>query len=133
MTEYNYNQIIEYIDNTYDENFNAAKKWAINHGTTFDERMDLRDLPKRYFQIGEEYIPPVPPPPPEPTEDEKKESVRTLRNTYLLITDHSQLADVPYTEEERQSYREYRQYLRNYTDQPNWWEQDPLTYDEWKK
>ena len=64
---YNYGDIIEYIDGTFDENFNKAQKWANDHNTTFDERLDLRNLPKRYFQIGEEYIPP------EPTHEEQRQ------------------------------------------------------------
>lgn len=55
--EYEYGQIIEYIDGTKDENFDNARYWTKIHNTTFNERIDLRNLPKRYFQIGEEYIP----------------------------------------------------------------------------
>lgn len=58
--KYNYNQIIEYIDGTLDLNFKGAQQWASAHGTSFQERMDLRALPKRYFQIGEEPVVPVP-------------------------------------------------------------------------
>lgn len=60
----NYGDIIEYIDRTLDENFNEARKWAEQHNTTFEELIDRRDLPKRYFQIGEE---------PVPTEEEQRQ------------------------------------------------------------
>lgn len=86
MTNYTYNQTIEYIDGTRDLNFEAARKWAQEHGTTFEEDIIKRepynipheeiffkidtgteetvmsDIPtiKRYFVIGDEpesYIP----------------------------------------------------------------------------
>lgn len=118
----NYGDIIEYIDGTLDENFNEARKWAQEHNTTFEELVDRRDLPKRYFQIGEEPI---------PTEDELKEKVRAVRNGYLSYWDFTQLIDAPFTEDEKQKYREYRQYLRDYTDGENWWLQDPDDFATW--
>lgn len=39
---FNYNDIIEYIDGTYDENFNNARKWAHSHRATFNELLDRR-------------------------------------------------------------------------------------------
>ena len=125
--EFNYNDIIEYIDSTYDENFQDAKHWAKEHNTTFEELMDRRDLPKRYFQIGEEPQPYV------PTEDEMKENVKMIRNIYLQQTDFTQLSDAPFTVEEKAEYAEYRKYLRDYTEEENWWLQNPKTFEEWKK
>lgn len=122
MTDFNYGDIIEYIDETYDENFNAARRWAREHNTTFDELMDMRDLPKRYFKIGEEY---------KPTVEEKKNGVRLVRNSYLSKLDFTQLDDSPFSEEEKEQYRKYRQYLRNYTENENWWESLPLTFEKW--
>lgn len=74
---------------------------------------------------------PTPPPAPEPTEEEKKERVREVRNAYLASTDFTQLDDAPFTEEEKISYQHYRQYLRDYTQTEDWWEQNPKTYEEW--
>ena len=125
MSDYNYEQIIPYIDGTLDQNFNEAQQWAFEHGTTFDERMDLRKLPNRYFQIGPEPVVP------EPTEDEKKDQVREVRNNYLSYWDFTQLDDAPFTEDEKAKYREYRQYLRDYTKQENWWLQDPDDWETW--
>ena len=124
--EFNYNDIIEYIDCTYDLNFEDAKHWAIDHNTTFEELMDRRDLPKRYFQIGDEPQPYV------PSEDEMKENVKMIRNIYLQQTDFTQLSDAPFTVEEKAEYAEYRKYLRDYPEEENWWLQNPKTFEEWK-
>lgn len=43
MTDYTYNQTIEYIDGTRDLNFEAARKWAQEHGTTFEEDASKRE------------------------------------------------------------------------------------------
>jgi len=123
--EFNYKDIIEYIDCTYDENFGDAKHWAQEHNTTFEELIDRRNLPKRYFQIGEEPQPYV------PTEDEMKENVKMIRNGYLQQTDFTQLDDAPFTVEEKAEYAQYRKYLRDYTEEENWWLQNPKTFEEW--
>ena len=64
MTEFNYNDIIEYIDGTYDENFQNAKHWAENHNTSYEEIIDMREekdgVLYRYWQIGPEPQPYVP-------------------------------------------------------------------------
>ena len=64
--------------------------------------------------------------------DDKKSSVREVRNQYLADTDLYMIADFPITEEERDEYKAYRQYLRDYTTQDNWWEENPLTYEDWQ-
>ena len=127
--EFNYNDIIEYIDATYDESFQEAKHWAYNHNTSYEELIDRREekdgVLYRYWQIGPEpqsYV---------PTEDELKEQVRAIRNGYLQATDFTQLDDAPFTSEEKQLYVEYRQYLRDYTEEENWWLQNPKTFEEW--
>ena len=129
MTEFNYNDIIEYIDCTYDSNFQAAQDWAYSHNTTFEELIDRckqeGEILYRYFQIGSEPEPYV------PTEEELKERVRALRNGYLQATDFTQLDDAPFMAEEKQLYAEYRQYLRDYTKYESWWKQNPKTFEEW--
>ena len=69
--EFNYGDIIEYIDCTEDLHFEAARDWAKTHNATFDELMDKRDLPKRYFQINEIIVPEPQPP--------TKEQISALR------------------------------------------------------
>lgn len=38
---------------------------------------------------------------------------RSLRNSMLTSTDYTQLVDAPFSSEEKQEYRNYRQYLRD--------------------
>lgn len=66
-----------------------------------------------------------------PTIEDKQSNVRAIRNNYLSKYDFTQLVDAPFTEQEKEKYAQYRQYLRDYTNQENWWEQNPLTYEEW--
>ena len=65
--------------------------------------------------------------------EQRKEQVRAVRNQYLKQTDkYIALSDYPITDEERELYRQYRTYLRDYTLSENWWEHSPKTLDEWK-
>lgn len=120
MKEYNFNETIEYIDGTRDLNLEAAQKWAKENGTTFEEDMDKRDLPKRFFVIGSE--PHV--------ETPKEPTVEDLRNTrieelqgYLAATDWYTIrfvetgAAIPEAiKEGRQAAREEISRLRNDSD-----------------
>ena len=65
--------------------------------------------------------------------EQKQTEVRSIRNQYLSETDKYMIADFPITEEQREEYKEYRAYLRDYTEKENWYEQNPLTFDEWKE
>lgn len=62
----------------------------------------------------------------------EKTQVRAVRNQYLAETDLYMIADFPITEEEREAYKAYRQYLRDYTSQENWWQSEPKTFEEWR-
>lgn len=109
MIEFNYNQTIEYIDGTRDLNFEAAQKWAQEHGTTFVEDVTKREpyeqeheetymnpttgadevklvktpTLKRFFVIGDEPKPYIPP---EPTDEELQSRARQVRNSYMEST-----------------------------------------------
>lgn len=50
--EYDYGQIIQYIDGSWDENFNEARRWCKSNKATFDELIERRKDGKRYFQIN---------------------------------------------------------------------------------
>ena len=67
-----------------------------------------------------------------PTDDELKAQVRSVRNQYLEQTDKVMLVDYPISDEERELYKQYRVYLRDYTLSENWWEHSPMTFEEWK-
>ena len=69
--------------------------------------------------------------PPEPSVEEKEARVRQVRNQYLKQTDEFMIADYPITDDERGLYRQYRVYLRDYTLSENWWESEPLKFEEW--
>ena len=65
--------------------------------------------------------------------EQRKEQVRAVRNQYLEETDkYIALSDFPITDEERELYKQYRTYLRDYTLSENWWEHSPKTFEEWK-
>ena len=109
MTNFTYNQTIEYIDGTRDLNFEAAQKWAREHGTSFEEDISKREpyeqeheetymnpstgtdevklvktpTLKRFWVIGDEPKPYIPP---EPSEDELKARVRFVRDSYMVST-----------------------------------------------
>ena len=87
MTGFNYGDVIEYIDDTFDENMEAAKRWAREHNTTLEELIDRRsvqgDIMYRYFQIGGEYIPP------EPTSDQVKAQTIYRLKMQLSATDYA--------------------------------------------
>ena len=68
-----------------------------------------------------------------PTVEELKQQVRYVRNQYLQDSDKYMLPDFPIDYVLKDKYKYYRQYLRNYTEQENWWEQNPKTFDEWSR
>ena len=114
MTDFNYNQTIEYIDGTRDLNFEAARRWAQSNGATFEEDVSKREpyeleheeiymnpetgatetkvvkspSIKRFFVIGDKPKPIIiePMPIPEPTEEELKANKRMERNALLQGT-----------------------------------------------
>lgn len=153
MTEFNYNQIIEYIDGTRDLNFEAAQKWAREHGASFEEEVDKREpyedeheetymnpetgatetkmvkkpTIKRFFVIGDEPKPYV------PDEESLKSSKRYERNRILQDTQNmldryrnqKELGvETTDTEEVYKKRLAYTQYLRDFTLQDNWWTLD---------
>ena len=65
--------------------------------------------------------------------EQRKEQVRSVRNQYLEQTDKFMIADYLVTDDERELYKQYRVYLRIYTEANLWYESNPFTFDEWKK
>lgn len=102
-----------------------------------DKEPELGNDGRLYEQEHEEtYINPTScgnePKPYVPTEDELKAQVRAIRNQYLAQTDKFMITDYPITDDERELYKQYREYLRDYTLSENWWEHSPMTFEEWK-
>ena len=64
--------------------------------------------------------------------EQKKAEVRSVRNRYLEQTDKFMLVDYPITDEERELYKQYREYLRTYPECQDWYKANPKTYYEWK-
>lgn len=108
--------------------------WLLPAHATWDKPLEEREGYRVKFVDGAwiyEEIP-QPEPAPEPTQEEKEEAVRAIRDAYLSHYDFTQLPDAPFTAEEKATYAEYRQYLREYTKGENWWEQNPATFEEWE-
>ena len=64
----------------------------------------------------------------------KSEKVRKVRNSYLVkYVDPKQLFLVwnSLTDAEKANYTGYRTYLLDYTKQPEWYEHNPKTLEEW--
>lgn len=70
---------------------------------------------------------------PEKPVEEKEAEVRAVRNQYLEQTDKYMIADYPIADEEREMYKQYREYLRDYPETENWHEHNPLTFEEWSE
>lgn len=65
-------------------------------------------------------------------ETEKQARVRGIRNQMLDESDKYMVSDFPLTDEERYQMKQYRQYLRDYTKQDNWWESLPDGFADWR-
>ena len=64
--------------------------------------------------------------------EQKKAEVRAVRNQYLEQTDKYMITDYPITDDERELYKQYREYLRTYPECRDWYKANPKTYEEWK-
>ena len=65
----------------------------------------------------------------------KSQNVRAVRNSYLVkYVDPKQLFLVwnSLTDAEKADYTSYRTYLLDYTKNPEWYEHNPKTLEEWK-
>ena len=63
--------------------------------------------------------------------EQRKEQVRSVRNQYLEQTDKFMISDYPITSTQKTKYKQYRAYLRDYTLTENWFEHDPMSFDDW--
>ncbi len=146
MTEFTYNQTIEYEDCTRDLNFEAAQRWAYEHGATFEEDVAARKTVNgklmRYFVIGEEPAPVVVEPVPEPTVEELQARKRAERDAMMRAAqdridryrNQTEAGFVPTDDAETfKALLRYTQYLRDFTAAENWWTASVLFFEEWSE
>lgn len=74
---------------------------------------------------------------PEKTQEEKENEVRNIRDNYLIkYVDYYQTRPLLWAElsfEMQEKIKSYRLYLLNYTDSNNWFENNPITFEEWEE
>ena len=148
MTEYNFNQTIEYKDCTRDLNFEAARRWAHEHGAAFAEDVSARKTVNgklmRYFVIGEEPAPVVVEPAsvPEPTVAELQAAKRAERDAMMRAAQdridryrNQTEAGFDPTDDEAtyKALLNYTQYLRDFTAAESWWTASVLFFEEWSE
>lgn len=67
---------------------------------------------------------------------DKQTSVRAVREQFFeQYVDWYQSKPLLWeemTDEEKQDIADYRKYLMDYTKEENWWEKNPLNFEEWK-
>ena len=66
--------------------------------------------------------------------EEMQAEVRAVRNQYLeTYVDPKQLVMVwdSLSADDKKLYADYRQYLLDYTEQEDWYLQNPMTFEEW--
>ncbi|MBQ9539817.1 MAG: hypothetical protein IJU89_00100 [Alphaproteobacteria bacterium] len=132
----------------------AERKYAkIINNKTHEVQIGVGCSDEYYVEIGMEimnveqaydgkwYVAGYAPAQPEPTVDEKKAMVRAVRDQYIneiewrvsRYRDQKELGMA--TTDDEQTYiqiLEYMQYLRDYPESSEtWYEQNPLTFDEW--
>lgn len=141
MAEFTYNQTIEYEDCTRDLNFEAAQRWAYEHGAAFEEDVAARKTVgsklMRYFVIGSE-----PAPVPEPTVAELQARKRAERDARMSVTQdridryRNQIEAGFAPTDDAETFKallRYTQYLRDFTAAENWWTASVLFFEEWSE
>lgn len=96
------------------ENYTAGAIWCNANNCTIDSDWIIVATPK-------------------PTKDEMQAQVRAVRNQFLKQTDKFLLADYPVTGSEREQYKAYRSYLRDYTKTEKWYLNSPVSFEEWQE
>ena len=69
----------------------------------------------------------------EKTTEELAQEKRAERDNLLAQTDKYMLPDFPITDEEREQYKAYRQYLRDLPEQAGFPNVDVLSFEDWAK
>lgn len=122
-------------------NFEAARRWAAEHGAAFAEDIAARKTVNgrlmRYFVIGEK-----PAPVPEPTVAELQARKRAERDAMMQsaqdrIDRYRNQTEAGFdTTDDADTFKallRYTQYLRNFTTAENWWTASILFFEEWSE
>ena len=107
------------------DNVTESYEQAIVIGSTFQ----TPDKPERGYD-GNLYLKGFAPQKPL---DQLKAERRTERDAALKETDVYMLIDFPISEEERELYRQYRQYLRDFPKAENFPEVEVMSFKEWSQ
>lgn len=111
-----------------------TKECQVGVGTNakFYQSIGMTEMDVEQAYNGQWYIAGYAPVEPEPTVEELQARIRSIRNYLLNDTDkYVSVPDFPIDENTRNQYIEYRQYLRDYTKNENWWLSEPLVFDAW--
>ena len=107
-----------------------TKQCEVGTGTNtkFYESIGMTEMDVEQAYNGQWYVKGYAPAEPE---TEIQIRVREIRDNLLEQTDKYMIVDFPISDEGRETMKQYRQYLRDYTKQNNWWESLPMTFDEY--
>lgn len=98
---------------------------GVGTNTEFYKSIGMTEMEVEQAYNGQWYVKGYAPAEPEA---EKQARVREIRNQMLDESDKYMISDFPLTDEERVQMKLYRQYLREYTKEANWWENMPLNF-----
>ena len=102
---------------------------GVGTNTEFYKSIGMTEMDVEQAYNGQWYVKGYAPAEPE---TEKQARVRGIRNQMLDESDKYMVSDFPLTDEERYQMKLYRQYLRDYTKQNNWWESLPDGFADWR-
>ena len=103
---------------------------GIGTNTAFYESIGMTDMDVEQGHDGAWYVKGYAPS--KPTEVLAQEK-RAERDALLAQTDKYMLSDFPITDEEREQYKAYRQYLRDVPAQPDFPSVELLSFEDWNK
>lgn len=110
----------------------AINDTEIKGGLVYDEMIeDKEHSVSDYLQVNGEFVLSSS----DEAIEQKKVDVRAIRNGYLeKYVDPKQLVLVwdGLEEDKRQDYADYRRYLLDYPETEGWYEQNPMTFEQWK-
>lgn len=107
-----------------------TKACEVGLGTNIDfyQSIGMTEMDVEQAYNGQWYVKGYAPAEPE---TEIQIRVREIRDNALEQTDKYMIVDFPISDEERETMKQYRQYLRDYTKQKDWWESLPMTFEEY--